>query len=320
MKNGKPLRPIVILLVLIWTFSGTKGQDVFDYYRGINRARVLAVDGAYHKSIRAYLNTFASSDRIWARDVVNAAEVSALIENDSLTAALVIQGLKQGVLLSYFKDQQRFENFRSSPHWNSIVEQADQYNKENQEELNQEIRTELNEMFAADQAIREQYYKWGNYPFRPFIGSKWRKLNAEQVERIAEITKTHGFPGEHLIGLDYATYHPKVDERRISGGMAILILIHHFSQPNPSLDSLFLEEVKKGNMYNEHFATVCDYEAQFGKGKFTTMGPYHLRFEQEDTELKEVDEKRKSIGLMTRDEMKPLKTTKVMTRFWNHLY
>lgn len=96
----------------------------------------------------------------------------------------------------------------------------------------------------------------------------------KQVHRLIEITREKGFPGEGLIGIDQPEYHEKIVGNEYSAGMPIIILLHHYSSPNPSFDSLLFGQIGKGYLYNEHFATICDFEAHFGKNKYSNFGYY----------------------------------------------
>ena len=161
------------------------------------------------------------------------------------------------------------------------------------------LRREINAMFAADQAMRARYYRPVNYLLRPLIGRQWRALNARQVARIVEITRTRGFPGEKLIGIDRASDHPKVEPQRLSAGMAIVILLHHYSHPNPSHDALWRQAVARGEMAPRHFGTVADFQALYGKSKYaggygyTGTVPTDRPFD-----AAAVDRRRRSIGLL----------------------
>ena len=174
-------------------------------------------------------------------------------------------------------------------------------------------------MFEADQKIRRAYYNWFNVLWKSAIGKRWEKLNREQVERIAQISRTIGFPGEKLIGIDQTTFHPKANAV-FSAGMPIVILIHHFSQPNPSYDELFLAELLKGNLHNQHFATVCDFQAKYGQDRYSHMGPYGINFRQEE-KVSSYNPNRQAIGLPPIGWHKEATNNQtIITEFWTYFY
>ena len=185
--------------------------------------------------------------------------------------------------------------------------------------INWEIRNEIIEMFKQDQAIRKRYYE--TFLFKRIkIGLEWEKLNKKQVERIIEITKEYGFPGEKLIGIDTKKMHQKIMNSNISAGMPIVIFIHHFSQPNVSYDSILYEQIKTGFLYNEHFATICDFEVKFGKSKYENYGCFAFKYRPKRINKTEINKRRESIGMLSIEEYQKLNTTKSITKFWYRLY
>lgn len=94
-------------------------------------------------------------------------------------------------------------------------------------------KNKIVEMFEQDQEMRAKYYDAILFQ-RIRIGREWEALNKRQVERLVDITRKYGFPGEKLIGIDTKQMHPKISDGNISAGMPIVILIHHYSQPNKS--------------------------------------------------------------------------------------
>ncbi|NEN22375.1 hypothetical protein G3O08_02520 [Cryomorpha ignava] len=114
-------------------------------------------------------------------------------------------------------------------------------------------------------------------------------------------------------------YHQKISHTQFSAGMPIIILVHHYSQPNISHDSLLYAEVFTGNLYNEHFATICDFGAAFGKNKFSGYGYYGLRQKPKNYKPDEFSEKRERIGLLSNSEIQKLNQSNIQTKFWNRL-
>ncbi len=277
----------------------------------------MATRQLYHESARQFKATFEAFNFQYARDCFHAVEVASKTDDFELTAQLMEKALLRGIPVSVFSDKPGLTAFRQSSYWPDLLQRAAGLHESYKNSINLEIRKEINSMFAADQAIRERYYK--RLLFRRGIEKEWQALNKKQVQRLIEITKEHGFPGEKLIGIDQRTYHEKVSISSLSAGMPIVMLIHHYSAPNPSFDSVLIKEIAKGNLYNEHFATICDFEAEYGKGKYSTMGPYGFKFTSPET-TNEIDLKRAQIGMMSLQEYKLLNHKSGLTKFWNRLY
>lgn len=309
----------LLSIIFLFTLQYSSAQNYLNYYAQVNRAKLLAADANYQESALLYKKTFEAYDFVFARDCINAFEISSLTSLDSLTFYFIKSALKSGVTVSYFLKNPTLASFRSTQYWNEVAKDSATFRNEYESSIDIELRDEINQMFREDQEIREKYYHWSNLLFRPMIGNKWRKLNQAQVIRIVEITQKQGFPGERLIGIDLPKYHEKISANQFSAGMPIIIFVHHYSQPNASFDSLLQAEVFNGNLYNEHFATICDFEAAFGKNKFSCFGYYGLRHKPKNYQPDEFIEKRKGIGLLTNSEIQKLNSSNKMTKFWNSL-
>lgn len=309
-----------MLGLLLITHSSAVAQNYVDYHTSINEAREKVYQGTYQVALQIYQDVFKQFEFRFARDCVNAAELAAYLERDETTAYFVAAALQGGIPLSFFLSQERFKKFRRSSFWSDITAAANGWFAAYENSLDLKLRQEINQMFQADQRIRKSYYRWYNLLWRSAIGRKWKKLNARQVERLVEITKTKGFPGEQLIGIDYPAHHPKIPAQSFSAGMPIAILLHHYSQAKPSHDELWLEQVATGYLHNQHFATICDFQAKYGKGKYHAMGYYGISFTP-DTHTPTLDSKRAEIGLASTELMETLRLpNQVLTRFWNYLY
>ena len=295
------------------------GQDYLSYYEGINQAKRCVIQSDYEGAVAWYQKIFETFEFEFARDCMNALEVSLLGGSTHNTAYFMECALRRGVPFSYFSTLKKLEAYKNTDWWEELGQKAGKLHEAYQSGINSQLRMELNEMFAEDQDIRKRFYDPFHLLAKPLIGKKWRKLNEKQVQRILEITEIYGFPGEKVIGIDVPEYHPKIGNTQFSAGMPITILLHHYSHPNPSVDPLLLEEVKKGNVYNEHFASICDFEAEFGKDKYENMGYYGLRHLPNEGYKKEFTEKRKQIGLLTDGEIQQLNQVTGITKFWNRL-
>ncbi|MGB0429211.1 MAG: hypothetical protein ACPGLV_01970 [Bacteroidia bacterium] len=238
---------IVIFLLL---FSKTVcSQNVIDYYKGINKAKVFAIENEFDLAIESYKQTFKSCDFAFARDCYNAIELSSAM-NDSVSLNYFLQkAICLGIKISDIETAGLINGYENAYFYQRILQNADSLENEYIKRVNWQIRAEINQMFYDDQKKRDEYYA-AHFFKRHKIKREWEQLNKEQVEKLIQITKKHGFPGERLIGLDRTSMHLKAQTSNYSAGMPIVILIHYYSSPNPSFDYLLLNEVKKGNIFN----------------------------------------------------------------------
>lgn len=297
-----------------------RAQSYLPYYTGIYTAHKHIAAKNYQLAADQYYRTFQAYTFRFARDCWHAAESAALAGDSAKVAYFVEASVRQGIPLSYMSLSKALLPYHSTPLWTSLSQHTHAWRQSYLEGINQTIRAEIIEMFEADQQARARYYAWYNLLFRPILGMKWRKLNAQQVTRMVEITQMYGFPGEKLIGIDLPSQHSKIDSLQLSAGMPIVILLHHYSHPNPSHDHLFHDQVLQGNLWNRHFATVCDFEATYGKGKHQGLAHYQVAWKENALDNEVINLRRRAIGLPDVAIEAQLKSLPGLTRFYYRLY
>ena len=289
------------------------------YYENINEGKKFAIQKDWSSALNSYRSAFASYEYPFARDCDNALELSVTAKDTVNLEYFLQKALTTGIRIIDIESSGLTKNYLNSNFYSQIKEKEDSLLTIYSSKINWELRNEINQMFLQDQEIREEYYN-ANVFQKKSIRKKWEGLNSRQVARLIEITKQYGFPGEKLIGLDRNEMHPKIRTNNYSAGMPIVILIHHFSEPNSSYDDLLEKEVESGNLYNEHFATICDFEAEFGKSKYPHFGYYGLRHKPRKMDKHALNLKREEIGILSFDEFDQLNQVRNLTKFWNRLY
>ncbi len=295
------------------------GKNYIDYYKGINNGKLSAADQNIQESIQSYYSTFEKFDFVFARDCYNAIELAAFVKDTVNLAYFIRRGIRQGLKYDQILKIENVAQFSESTFLKIIEKEKPVLENSYKKKVNWKYRKIIIKMFKEDQDMRKRYY---DAPFfkRRKIGLEWERLNECQIEEIIKMTQLYGFPGEKLIGIDTQEMHPKIYTSNCSAGMPIVLFIHHYSQPNKSYDSLLFEQVKLGNLYNEHFATICDFEAEFGKDEFENYGYFAFKQKLKRVNEEEINNRRKEIALLSINEFEKLSVAKSITKFWNRLY
>ena len=113
---------------------------------------------------------------------------------------------------------------------------------------------ELCQMYGLDQGVRARGMNYFN---------EISKLDSINFMKLVNIVKIYGFPNENLLG------HKNMNTECVSA-TAVCILLHnpHFLVNNKYYFDIFLEEVNKGNLERNTFATILDkYYWSKNKGK-----------------------------------------------------
>tara|TARA_B100000809_G_scaffold17440_1_gene15485 strand:- start:4667 stop:5599 length:933 start_codon:yes stop_codon:yes gene_type:complete len=306
-----------IIVILLFSSLIVKAQDYNEYYNGINNAKLMISQDSLKTSLSYYFQTFEKFDFVFARDCYNAIELSALAKDSIKLEYFIKRGIKQGLNFNYVLKMKNVSQFQNTTFIKKIEKEKDRLENIYTNSINWELRNEVIEMFEQDQIIREKYYEAILFK-RKKIGREWEALNKIQVERIIEITKKHGFPGEKIIGIDTKKMHFKIRDNDLSAGMPIVIFIHHFSQPNKSYDSILKNEIQSGKLSNEHYAIICDFQYTYCK-KIGTSPCYSIRFRPKESK-EQIDINRLEIGLLSLSNTDKLQSRKYITPFWRRLY
>lgn len=293
------MRLVISLLFILFSVQAS-GQNYVDYHRELNKAKLLAVGGQFKAAAELTKLTFEAYEFRYARDCVHGIQMAAKTSDTLLVQFFVEAGLKQGIPLSYLRRMSELNWFKATESWRWIEQNADSLEKIYNSSINAELSDETRKM--NDELLELKA--------RPVRGAKWRKLIEQQVDRLVDITREFGFPGERLIGIDTVS---------LSAGIPIEILTQYYTKARPSNDELFFKQLELGYLYNEHFATICDFQGEFGRKKYDKRGYYGLRFGQKGRKLNYYDAKRQEIGLMTFTEYSKLEKLNLLTKFWKQL-
>lgn len=304
----------VTALIIFLIFSRLSiAQDYYEYYEGINKAKLSLIEDSLEKGMNHYFETFEKFDFVFARDCFNALEVASILEKADKIDYFLRRCLKQGIEFNFLEQASILTNFKKTDAWPEVILAKDSLRSIYESNVNWGIRTEINAMFAEDQAIRDLAHKNRFNIFRiRKINKQFEEVDRKLVLRMIEITKNHGFPGEKIIGIDNNSMHPKIHTNRITAGMPIVVLIHHYSQPNESYNHLLIDEIKKGNLFNEHFATISDFQYTYGKGNDREALCCSKMFNPK-LDLEIIDRNRDNINLLSVSKTNELKRKGLIT-------
>ena len=307
-----------LIVILLFSSIFVKAQDYNQYYDGINEAKLSIAQDSLDKGISQYFQTFEKFHFIFARDCYNSIELSALVKDTLKLEYFIRLGIKQGLDFNRILRMKNVTEFQNSTFIKKIEKEKESLESIYINSINWELRNEIIEMSKQDQMVRKRYYEAILFKRRK-IGREWEALNKMQVEKLIDITKKHGFPGEKLIGVDTENMHFKIKNNNLSAGMPIVIFIHHFSQPNESYNSILINEIQSGNLNNEHYAIISDFQYTYGKEEFGPIPCYSERFRPKES-IEKIDINRLAIGLLSLSNTNKLQNRNYITPSWRRLY
>jgi hypothetical protein len=259
------------------------------------------LDSSYIKAVKLYKNLFCKYDFIFAEDCFRAAQTAAFI-NDTINSFLFLErAVRQGVTIKRIVNDSLLTDLKKVKYWSRFESNYDSIRTKYIAGIDWDLRGKINQFYDLDQKFRDKHelHPW-NFIWRPLIWIKWKKTTKDIVEKnMIPIIKKYGFPNEKLIGLDDASFHQKQKHDRLKSNYAFMILIHYFSIPRPTdLNELLLSEIKTGNVHPKEYASLIDFQASFGKGKYYKGLHYNeWHRSKNENELEEINKNRVEIGL-----------------------
>lgn len=292
-----------LLLLCLLTFCspafGQSADFTTLYYPHINAAEMAITRDDFPAAISHYKKAFSSVKNGFARDYRNAILCGIQAEDAPFVFGLMEKIALKGVDKKYFEDSV-FVSLQGKREWSNLMKSLDRLNKKFLATSNPALIQELEAMHKRDQFFRE---KEGSYEV---YGDTIAKIDFENVLRFQEIVKENGFPTEEEIGAF-----------RHESAAPYYIVLHHQAQRlsqndkkyrrAPSLSPEIIEAAKGGKCSPAIAGYLLSLEnnpslnyGAWGINRLNVNGvlkPYFLLDKHPEEKLKEIDQKRASIGL-----------------------
>ncbi len=302
------MRIILIIILSVFSIKIYSQTNYIEYHKKARFIDSLIIDSNYTESIDKYNELFSEYDFIFAEDCFRAIQTATYI-NDTINAFNFLnRGATQGITMQQITRDSILTDLKKLHSWSIFKDEYKNLRKRYLSNINTELRMKINELYDLDQKYRDKHelHPW-NFLWRPFIWKKWKKVTKSIVENdLIPLIKEYGFPGEKLIGLDESTFHYKHKYDHLYSNFAFIILIHYYSIPRPSeLNAILLQNIKSGNISPKQYASLIDFQAQWGKGKFYNglhYNEWHKSTIKKD--LLKINKARIKIGLESLSEQK----------------
>lgn len=295
----------IILFIAFHYVCFLQAQNYFDYTRLITQTDSFIITGNHHDAMLQMDFIDKNFDFIYASHCVKGLQLS-LKNSDSLRSTKWLNRcLTQGVPLWMLKQHEITSKVFNSSFYSPIIAQYDSFRAIYLSRINLKIRKAIDSLTEIDQ-FRTRRVNDGFILFRhPVYGIQWLNRNRKNFEFIKSITEQYGFPGERLIGFDpnfddsiemkryFSYYGPEPLETS-----AYIMLIHYYSSPRKNINSLLIDQVRKGYLSSYQFASINDFISEYGKSKNDSTGFYNeWHSDSDSTQNKMINSRRAFIGL-----------------------
>ncbi|TRZ46163.1 hypothetical protein [Robertkochia solimangrovi] len=288
----------------------TAAPDYIEYTRIINKAESSILNEKIGEAQHYYDEAFKLTKRPLTNHCYTSLQVSAMLKDPLHFKDLSGIAFRSGLKPEYLEKDSLLNSFIQEEH---LYEYLEQTYLENKDAYAAQIDKFLYDTIGKI-AIKDQ--KWKVY-YLETMPKKHpeREKEYEQIydsivshlveEQLMPLIEQYGYPGERKLGSDPVGYVPNDAFRwAFVNNTAKLVLLHYYSRPKTErYNALLNKEVKKGNLVPEHYASIMDFQAQYGSHKTGEEKFYNQwMYSKDSTQFEAINRRRAEIGLPTFQE------------------
>ena len=278
--------------------------DYIAYQSHISKAEKHILDSIYVDALKEYDTAFTLVDKPLAKHCFTAMQVSATVDSLDHFKKYSLKGMRRGLLPQYFKEDSLLNGYlKQKELYPFIDENFESSNKIYEESINTFLKDTILKLSRLDDKWKV-HYRDSLAHVDPDNNLKYKTTYDSIVSSIVEnqlipVIEEYGYPGERQIGFENVGPRNDPFRRAFAQNRAKLILLHYYSLPKAcKYNDLFLSEVKKGNMNPNHYASIIDFQAKYGKDTYCQIQHYNEWHATKDsTQFTAINKRRKTLGL-----------------------
>ncbi|ETN94479.1 hypothetical protein [Zhouia amylolytica] len=318
-KRNKKLMFLVLGVLLVVAMSSynlspsstkKKPIDYIAYMRTINKAESYILKEQYDSALVMYKRAFKNIDKPLAGHSFTAMQTSAYLDKEKDFKNLTNQTFKCGLEIEDITSDSLLSDYIRTHKLNDFLHSS--YKKNNpvyKNRINISLKDSIIKLAQWDSKWK-RYYTDSLSKVHPEKEELYKYQYDTIVSEIVEdylipIIEKYGYPGERMIGHGRTGITGRSSYRSIT---VRNLLMHYYGIPKTQkqcrYNSLFLNEVYKGNMSPRDYATIIDF--QIRKRADTICSNLKLFNEHhivtDTTKYKEYNIRRETIGLEPMEE------------------
>ena len=303
----------IFLLSLITLFSfvinDNKSNPYINYSLNISQAESFILKENYSEALRFYKKAFSINIKPIAKNCFTAMQVAA-IENDiKFFKKTLKKGFERGLIPEYLSNDSLIGSYISKNKLEKFINSEFEIsNKKYKKSINYKLLDTINKLSNLDNKWKIYYLdSLSSYDSKnkDIYWEKYDSIISDIVDvKLIPLIIKYGFPEERNIDLNYLgikslSNKPNYDYS-FGNNKAKLILLHYYSYPrDKSYNQLLKNEVFKGNLQPEIYASIMDFQS-----KFSIIDEYYNEWHQTDdtTKFEAINKRRLEIGLLPFEE------------------
>lgn len=289
------IKALFVFFLIALTFAPTKNTDplnYMEYQKGFNKVEELIADEKFNLAGAKLDSLFEEYDIKFAKDLVVAAQLSALNNENEKSVKWLITATRKGVKIQCLKSIPILNKRLSAENWKKIEGQVSEARKEYLSHIDFALAREFHNRFQQEQETKgKEYYQ--NTVYSNFL-------------RIKGLIQAGNFPGEQMIGIDDEQYAKSIEDCGLGNSRIIVTLLHYDYPLSEISEEVFIQALERGELHPREFATIYNFEKnkvsvlyQKSRRTYPELPQYNFNFPfgEKCNDLEKVNSDRSKFGI-----------------------
>ncbi|MEM7110065.1 MAG: hypothetical protein AAF519_17690 [Bacteroidota bacterium] len=278
-----------LLLLLFCSLTSINERNYSQYHQEVIKAERLIANEKFHDGLLTLETLFENYEFIFLREYKIAAQLAAVIQNDTKALSYIKKGIAKGWSPKEIAKNRLLAPFTNGANWESI--KLNYSANPEHLEINYELRQRVQAMYKKDQKKAfSALLRIGNKAQEKYGSKKFAPHSEAQMAELINILDTYGYPGEQLIGNNYwmstiLSHHNSLSEEYVKNDT-----LFQFIRPKLEV------ALNKGEISPFEYALISDWRMAVTSNHSSTLYGY-LGAIQDAKDVEKINNSRSKIGL-----------------------
>ncbi len=265
-------------------------DDYLAYHRAVTEAEMAIAAQDYNGALTLYARVFASHDFVFLRDYKIAAQLALYVGKTDDALSYLKKGIPGGWTMKSIRENKFLKKLQQLDDWKTVEQQYDSLRSIHHSRINPALRKRVQTMFRKDQwKALGALFTLSSHAQERYAEKRFAPHSEQQLAQLNQIIKTHGYPGERLIGNNYWTSTILSHHNSMSTRYAVKDTLY------PHLKNSLRQAVVDGQMSPYEFALIESWYIAISSGH--KQNSYGYLGALTVTELGRANQLRSQIGL-----------------------
>lgn len=294
---------IVVVLSPLKPLLDNPSSPYIQYSSIIQEGESYILDNELSKALKSYDKALHLIEKPLASDCFTALQVAAFLKKNIKFGKFLEKGFATGLVPKDLSKDSLLNSFVEQNQLDTMVQETyGEYESTYSQNINKFLSDTISKISAYDNKWKVFYLdslRSIDKNYAKLYDDKYDSIvNRLVEEKLIPLISKYGYPGERKIGIGRVALKSEPYDYAFVENAAFFVLLHYYRRPKGcKYNTLFYDEVKKGNLKPEYYATIIDYQVKYGGKLNCNLLPYNEWRISENTEIEKINLKRAEIGL-----------------------